>query len=171
MCLSESLLHSEGITTFADMRNMDYAVKRQMQNDLIKAYCKACEGSWTMRDACAKAVKMPAPRFYISPKQAHHFISQMVKGDFEQVDLLCRPLRRQMYYELYDVVIKLSERREFMCKSLWYILQFAVTQPASQFFVTPQTLYCIRNGIKTGRIGEDGKQGAHNSKGIRKRKK
>ena len=140
-----------------------------MQDDLIKAYCKACPGSWTMHDACAKAVKMPAPRFYLTAKQAYQVISPMVKGDFERVDLF-NPLKRQMYYELFDIVMKMSEKREFIGKSLWHIMPFAVAQPASQFFISPHSLYCIRQDIRTGRISENGKQSPHISRGKRKKK-
>lgn len=128
-----------------------------MQDDLIKAYCKACNNAWTMQDACNKAVKMPAPRFYVSPKQAYAVVSRMMKGDFERVDLLM-PLKRQMYYELFDVVVRLCEKREFIGKSLWYIMPFAVTQPASQFFIKGHSLYCIRQDMRKGRIDENGKQ-------------
>jgi len=151
-------------------RDKDYSIQRQMQDDLIKAYCKACDGAWTMQEACSKAVKMPAPRFYVSPKTAYLMISPMVKGDFEKVDL-CIPSKRRMYYELFKVVTRLSEKRDFIGKSLWYIVKFAVAQPASEFFVKPHALYAIRQNMKKGRIEDDGRQGRHENKGIRKKKK
>ena len=154
---------------FATMSKSNYDISKQMQDDLIKAYCKACEGSWTMHDACTKAVNMPAPRFYVTPKQAYQVISPMVKGDFERVNLL-NPLRRKMYKELFDVVMRLTEKREFIGKSLWHIMPFAVIQPASQFFISAHALYCIRQDIKTGRMGDNGKQSPHINKGIRKKK-
>jgi len=152
------------------MSKSNYEISKQMQDDLINAYCKACDGAWTMNDACSKAVRMPAPRFYITPKQAYLVISPMVKGDFERVNLF-NPLKRMMYYELFDVVMKLTEKREFIGKSLWYIMPFAVTQPASQFFISPHTLYCIRHEIKTGKMCENGKQSMHINRGKRKGKK
>lgn len=152
------------------MSAKNHDIRMQMHDDLIKAYCKACAaGSWTMHDACEKAVNMPAPRFYVSAKQAYLVISPMVKGDFERVDLF-DPLRRKMYYELFDVVMKLTERREFIGKSLWHIIHFAVIQPASQFFIKPHTLYVIRHYIKTGRITDEGKQPPHLNKGKRRKR-
>jgi hypothetical protein len=112
---------------------------------------------------------MPAPRFYVTPKQAYQVISPMVKGDFEMVNIL-NPLRRKMYRELFDVVMRLTEKREFIGKSLLYIMPFAVTQPASQFFIRPHSLYCIRQSIKMGRINDEGKQNPHVSKGKRRKK-
>lgn len=148
---------------FASMGKANYDITKQMRADMIKAYCKACEGSWTMQEACAKAVLMPAPRFYITPKQAYNVISTMVKGDFEMVDLY-PPLKRKMYYELFDVVMRLTEKREFIGKSLWYIMPFAVIQPASQFFYKPHSLYCIRQEMKNYAGGEEGCLRSHKRK-------
>jgi hypothetical protein len=153
------------------MSKMNYDISRQMQDDLIKAYCEACEGSWTMLQACNKAVRMPAPRFYVTPKQAYLMIAPMIRGDFERVNLLNNPLKRKMYYELFDVVVRLCEKREFIGKSLWYIMPFAVTQPASRFYITGHSLYCIRQDMKMGRTDDDGKQRSHASQGKRKRRK
>jgi len=150
------------------MSKTNFDISKQLYSDLIKAYCKACPGSWTMHDACAKAVKMPAPRFYVTPKQAYQVISRMVKGDLDMLEIL-NPLRRKMYYELFDVVMKLTERREFIGKSLWYIMPYAVTQPASEFFLNPHSLYCIRNDMKAGRISEEGKGRKHIARGKRRR--
>lgn len=150
------------------MSKKNFDISKQMHSDLIKAYCKACDGSWTMNDACAKAVKMPAPRFYITPKRAYQVISRMVKGDLDMLEIP-NPLRRKMYYELFDVVMKLTEKREFIGKSLWYIMPYAVIQPASEFFITPHSLYCIRNDIKAGRIDEAGKGRKHIPSGRRRR--
>lgn len=152
------------------MGKFNYDISKQMQDDLINAYCKACEGSWTLHDACAKAVKMPAPRFYITAKQAYQVISPMVKGDFERVNLYA-PLKRKMYYELFKIVTRLAERPEFIGKSLWHIMPFAVVQPASQFFVKPHTLYVIRHYLKTGRTDKNGKQPPHIGTGKRRKKK
>lgn len=152
------------------MCRRDCDISKQMYSDLIKAYCKACDNSWTMMEACNKAVRMPAPRFYITPKQARTILAPMMRGDFERVDLY-DPLKRKMYYELFDVVVKMCDKREFIGKSLCYIVQFAVMQPASQFFIDGHTLYCIRQDLRMGRVTEEGKQRSHLSRGIRKRKK
>lgn len=135
----------------------DNEISKQLQADLIKAYCKVVSEQhfWTMEEACAKAVKEPAPRFYITPKRARLMLSPMVHGDFRRVDLM-PPNKRRMYYALYDVVIKMAEQRQFIGKSLTYITQYAVTQPAPEFFVYGHTLECTRLLLKQGRFDEDG---------------
>ena len=67
------------------------------------------------------------------------------------------PLRREMYYSLFKVVQELSERREFIGKSLSYIMKFAVVQPAPKFFISPIRGSIIRGFIKNGVFDEDGK--------------
>lgn len=152
------------------MSKTNYDISKQMQNDLIKAYCQSCPGSWTMQEACEKAVKLPAPRFYVTAKQAYQVISRMMKGDFRRVNKL-KPLRKKMYYELFDVTVKLSESWQHAGKKLWSIMPFAVIHPASEFFISPHTLYCIRQEIRTGRIDDEGRGRTHDYQGKRKRKR
>lgn len=100
-------------------------------------------------------VKQPAPRYYVTPKQAYQVISPMMKGDFERVDLMA-PTRRNLYYSLFEQVIRLSETREFIGKSLFYIMQYAVIQPAPEFFLSPTRARIIRYWVKSGAI-KDGR--------------
>lgn len=138
------------------MSKVDFDLTKQMQEDLIAAY-KAVSGTcWTQREAYEKMVKQPAPRYYITPKQALQVLSPMVKGDFERVNMMM-PRKRRMYYSLYEVVMKLSEQRSFMGKKLYYILRYAVTQPAPEFFIGANRARQIRGWLKNGSIGPSGK--------------
>lgn len=137
------------------MKN-DYDISKQQQDDLIKAYNKVAYQSWTQAEAYRKAVKQPAPRYYVSARQAAQVIAPMVKGDFEHVDLM-QPNRRRMYYSLFEKVIELSEKRAFIGKSLTYIVQFAVSSPAPEFFVSASTLHRVRSFLKNGYINDEGK--------------
>ncbi|MCR5270568.1 MAG: hypothetical protein K6D91_06075 [Prevotella sp.] len=134
----------------------DYDISRQLQDDLIKAYNKVAHLCWSQAEAYQKTVIQPAPRFYVSPKQALQIISPMVKGDFSRVELM-RPIKKRMYYALYDVVVKLSEKRQFVGKSLFYILQFAVLSPAPEFYISPVNFSLIRAGMIKGTISDDGR--------------
>lgn len=125
-----------------------------MQDDLIAAYCKASGSSWSQPDAYKKAVKMPAPRYYVTPKQAYQVIAPMMKGDFERVNLML-PNRRRMYYSLYRKCLELAERREF--KSLWSMMPTAVSSPAPEFFLSWTSLMRIRRWMKTGDINDEGR--------------
>jgi hypothetical protein len=138
-----------------DMKN-DYYISRQMQMDLIKAYNKVAQKSWTQMDAYMKAVKQPAPRYYVTAKQASQVISPMVRGDFSRVNSM-QPNRKRMYYSLFEKVIELSEKRAFVGKSLQYILQFAVSSPAPEFFVSYHILRMLRSNILLGRVDDEGR--------------
>jgi hypothetical protein len=137
------------------MKN-DYDITRQLQDDLIKAYNRVVPRSWTQLDAYKKAVKEPAPRYYVSPKQALQVISPMVRGDFERVNMMI-PNKKRMYYSLFQKVIELSEKRSFVGKSLYYILQFAVCCPAPEFFVSHSKVHEIRSFIKHGKLDDEGR--------------
>ena len=137
------------------MKN-NYGITKQYQEDLIKAYNKVAHLSWTQDDAYRKAVKLPAPRYYVSAKQAAQIIAPMVRGDFERVNMM-NPNRKRMYYSIFDKVIELSEKRAFIGKPLLYIVRFAVTSPAPEFFVSPQTLAMVRRNLKKGYYDNEGK--------------
>ena len=137
------------------MKN-NYSISKQMYEDLIKAYIQVAPHSWTQKDAFKKTVKQPAPRFYVSPKQAAQIISPMLRGDFSKVDSML-PNRRRMYYCLYNRVVEMSERWQFVNKSLSYIMQYAVVTPAPEFFISCNQMTNIRTYLKLGHITDEGK--------------
>ena len=62
-----------------------------------------------------------------------------------------------MYYSLFDKVIELSEKRAFIGKSLTYIVRFAVSQPAPEFFVSHHALHHVRAFMKKGYFDDSGR--------------
>lgn len=138
------------------MSKVNYDTTKQMQQDLIAAYKRVCGDCWSQQQAYERMVTEPAPRYYVSPRQASQIIALMVRGDFSRVDTML-PLRREMYYSLFNVVQQLSEKREFIGKSLSYIMRFAVVQPAPRFFISPVRASIIRGFIRNGVFDEDGK--------------
>ncbi len=144
------------ISYFCTMKKENYEISRQMHEDLMKAYIDVYASCWSQKEAYERTARHPAPRYYISPKQASQIISPMVRGDFELVDLM-HPHKRNMYYALFEEVKKLSEQRAFIGKSLSYIMQYAVLQPAPEFFISWDHVKRIRLWLKRGIIGPDGK--------------
>ena len=144
------------------MKN-DYDISKQFQDDLIKAYNQVAYTCLSQAEAYKKTVKQPAPRYYISPKQALQVISPMVKGDFSKVDRM-KYNRKRMYStrRFYtasdnDKVVELSEKRAFIGKSLFYILHFAVSSPAPEFFVSHRSIEQVRSYLKNRYYDDDGK--------------
>ena len=137
------------------MKN-DYDISKQFQDDLIKAYNQVAYTCLSQAEAYKKTVKQPAPRYYISPKQALQVISPMVKGDFSKVDRM-KYNRKRMYYSIYDKVVELSAKRAFIGKSLFYILHFAVSSPAPEFFVSHRSIEQVRSYLKNKYYDDDGK--------------
>lgn len=121
----------------------------------MEAYKKVCGTCWSQQEAYEKMVKQPAPRYYITAKQGYQVISKMMKGDFEMVNLYF-PRRRRMYYSLFETTCKLMEKPAFYNKSLRYIMQFAVVQPAPEFFIGTQRARQIRRWLKSGTITPEG---------------
>jgi len=137
------------------MGKTDFSITHQMHLDLVEAYKQVAGACWTQRQAYERMVLQPAPRFYVTPKQAYQIIAPMVRGDFNSVNLMM-PMRRKMYYELYGVVINMIEQKAFIGKSLWHIMQYAVLQPASRFYITPDRARIIRYWVKNGVFDDEG---------------
>ena len=138
------------------MSKENFDISKQMQHDLIEAYKQVCPTCWSQQQAYERMVMQPAPRYYISPKQACSVISKMMRGDFEVVDVMM-PLRKEMYYALFNEVIRLSEKRDFIGKSLSYIMKHAVAQPAPRFYIGPTRAKIIRGFIRNGVFDEEGR--------------
>ena len=134
----------------------DYSLRKQFYHDLIEAYKRVAPNCWTQYEAYERMVKEPAPRYYVSAKQAYQVMSHMVKGDFERVNMML-PLRRRMYYSLYDEFVSLCEKPMYYNKSLWFIVQHAVARPAPEFFISAERAKHIRSWLKSGVLDEDGK--------------
>ena len=127
-----------------------------MYHDLIQAYKNVAPHCWTQLEAYQRMVKEPAPRYYVTAKQACQVIARMLKGDFEQVNKML-PLRRKMYYCLFDEFVSLCEKPMFYNKSACFIVQHAVTRPAPEFFISPDRAAHIRLWLKRGVIDKEGK--------------
>ena len=121
-------------------RNFDISV--QQRADLLEAYRKVAPICLTQKQAWEHTVKSPAPRYYVSRKQAFQKVVKMIKGDFSEVNAM-KPLRQSMYYSLYQKTLQMIDKREFAGKSLHYIMQFVVCQPAPSFFIQPYALMKI----------------------------
>lgn len=121
-----------------------------MRRDLFNAYRKVYTTCHSQNEAWIKTALQPAPRFYVSPKMAYEKLRRMVRGDFSEVDAMGAGKRR-MYYELFQRLDKLSQQKEFIGKSLWFITTFLVSQPAPEFYISIETVRKVINcGKKYG---------------------
>ena len=110
----------------------------ELKEDLMKVY-REVASKYECKDnqeAFRMCVEHPAPRFYVDPRRAHQRLSPMFYGDRSKIDCL-PPLKREMYEELFAVVMKLKQKSAYWNKSLNYVLRFAVLEPAPRFYITP----------------------------------
>lgn len=112
-------------------------LREEMKRDLMRVYREESRnyGGYIQTEAYYRTVHHPAPRFYVDARRAHQYISPMLCGDRSGLEKL-KPLRREMYEALFEVVIRLSRKEEFCGKSLYAILRQAVTEPAPRFYVS-----------------------------------
>ena len=111
--------------------------KEEMRRDLMKVYREVtseyqCHDN---QEAYQRVVEHPAPRFYVDAKWAHQRLSPMMRGDRSGLEKMS-PLARQMYEDLFDVVVKLSQKDYFYGRKLHRIVQFAILEPAPRFYIS-----------------------------------
>lgn len=126
-------------------RNFELTCK--IREDLMEAYREVYVHCHRQGEAYEKTVTHAAPRFYITPKQAYRVMRRMVRGDFSKVEKMC-PLKQKMYLELFGKLQEMTQKKEYMGKSLWFICQFLVAQPASEFFISANTFKDIFPSMK-----------------------
>lgn len=107
-----------------------------MYDELMKVYCKVlseCDVH-TQTEAFERTVRHPASRFFIEARRAYQNICPILRGDYSHLEKMT-PLRQEMYKALYDVVMRLSQKRQFWGKSPYYIVKFAILEPAPRFYI------------------------------------
>ena len=108
-----------------------------MTRDLMRVYREVyadCPMGTTQTEVYKLVVQHPAQRFYCDPRRAHEYINPMMRGDRTKLERLS-PIKRQMYQDLYDVVMVLYQKKGFWGKSPYFVLKEAVLQPAPRFYI------------------------------------
>lgn len=111
---------------------MEYSKERM--NNLLRVYdeylarCKHI----SMPEVYKTIVKKPADRFWISDIRATKVIYAIIKGDKLKY---MRPLKREMFFEIYNRVMKMKEQNNNW--SISKCCAIVVTQEAPQFYLTP----------------------------------
>ena len=128
------------------MTKTNYDISAQMRNDLMVAYRKVYRDCWTQEEAWRRTVASPAPRYYVSPKQAYQIICKMRRGE----ELTLRENRVRMYKSIMETLKRLARKPEHIGRTLWSIMPFVVIEPAPEFFLEPDTMKKIFSYVKRG---------------------
>lgn len=100
--------------------------------NVYDSYISACKHI-DMAEVYNAIVNMPATQFWISDERAEVVVAAIMKGK----DCLneMRPLKREMFEEIYRRVVELKEKYPTM--NLQELCALAVKQPAPKFYLTP----------------------------------
>lgn len=118
------------------MTKKNFDLTAMQREDLMMAYRDVARACHKQEEAYEKVARHPAKRYYVSAKQAFEKLRKMVTGDFSEVDSMEEP-RRRLYYNLFEKLNEMSQRKEYIGKSLYFICSFLVIEPAPEFFITP----------------------------------
>jgi len=119
-------------------------IRGQFVSDVCKAMFEARKGAFDVNTAMAKRLCEPAPRFYITPKHAAEVIYKITAEGEKALDKY-RPLRKQMYLDLYSVYNDLRQKPKFEGVPIYKLAVYVVEQQAPQFYID---LWTAKNIIK-----------------------
>lgn len=122
-----------------------FEYEQERNDDLMRAYhediaaCKVIR----MPEVWQRVANMPAARFWVSEERATFVVSKMIKG--QKIESM-RPLRKEMYQEIYNrVKLMLQHNPQLSVSQCCYRV---VASPAPKFYMTPlsvrQTIYKIK---------------------------
>ena len=116
--------------------------EKERNDDLMRNFkhLVATTSHINMPALCRKLVKLPSRRFYVSEKRAAAVIGRMMKG-YDLSDM--RPLRAEMFREIYKRVMEMRDTDEKRTKSISHIVSLVVLQQAPQFYLTENRVHAI----------------------------
>lgn len=105
--------------------------------DLMRAYdeCISDCDYIRMTEIYKRVVNMPSRRFWVSETRATIVINAIIKGEANLDSMWA--LRREMYTEIYNRVIKLKELNPNA--SISELCATVISMPAPKFYLTPDT--------------------------------
>lgn len=111
-----------------------YEYEEQRNDNLMECYHELLTSAQFVRmpDIYSKVVNMPSRRFWVSEERAAIVVSAMMRGD--SLDRM-RPLKREMYNEIYSRAMELRDKHPKMPIS--QLVAQVVEQPAPKFYLTP----------------------------------
>lgn len=139
-------------STILCMSRRSFDLVKKQREDLFEVYREVCSSCRSQHEAWVKVINHPAKRYYISPYQARVMLSPMLRGDMTELDKL-QPHIKQMYLDLFEELKRMSQKKEFIGRSLNYICQFLVIRQAPRFYITESCLSITFNCCK--KYGKD----------------
>jgi len=129
------------------MSRRGFDLVEKQREDLMKVYREVCTHCHSQHEAWIKTINHQAPRYYVSPKQAHQMLSPLLRGDYSMLSKL-KPHIRQMYEDMFVELQRMVQQKEFIGKSLWFVCQFLVARPAPQFYISETHMRITFNACK-----------------------
>lgn len=103
---------------------------------LMTEYCRyiSAPGLIRLADFFVQVVNLPAPRFWVSFVRAKVVITKIMKG--ESISDM-RPLKREMFIEIYNRVINIMNSDSSL--SLSDAIMHVIESPAPKFYLAPDS--------------------------------
>ena len=103
------------------------------------------EPALTHRQAVMKAVKSPTSRYWVSFNEVYRAILNKVHG--RQPPESMKNIRRKLIEDVWHNYCELAAKPTFKDCSVFFIVQFAIAEPAPEFYLSYRRAYAIINNI------------------------
>ena len=127
--------------------------KEEMKDELMRIYREVSQSGFcrNQQEAYEMTVTHPAPRYYVDARWAHQRLSPMLRGDRSGLEKI-NPLTREMYENLFDTVLRLSQNERYWGCSTYELIRNAIMQPAPRFYISTRRMGQIFHERRKQRI-------------------
>lgn len=129
LLITYTMKHAGTKMEFSEERMRDMMIERNK-------YLASCRHI-LMPEVYQHLSSVPAPRFYVTGTRAAHVVASMMR-EGEQALKRMRPLKREMFFEIYSRVLKLMPKHPNT--SIYHLCVRVTLQPAPKFYLTPGSI-------------------------------
>lgn len=128
------------------MSSPSYIFERDAE--LFLRYHEALKNDPTLthQEAIRKAVKSPTSRYWVSFYEVYREILNIVHG--REFSKKMKPSRRKQIEDIYERYRELAAKPTFKDSSVYFIVQFAIAEPAPEFYLGYDRAQTIIQRIK-----------------------
>ena len=92
------------------------------------------EPQLTQKEAIMKAIKSPTTRYWVSLNEVYREILNIVHG--RELSARIKSIRRKQIEDIYRNYLQLADKPTFKDCSVFFIVQFAISSQAPEFYLS-----------------------------------
>lgn len=128
------------------MASSSYILERDAELFLRYYETRKQDPSLTQQEAIMKVIKMPTTRYWVSLYEVYREILNIVHHRPPSPHM--RPMRRKRIEDIWKIYSELASKPTFKGCSVFFIVQFAIAEPAPEFYLSYNRALAIISRIR-----------------------